>query len=884
MACGSQPSAVEQHTTEATAVAVDPGEPEIFGCFVRRPDACLLVEGESHTLGVWLDVAPDARVQVTIDGVVVESTTRRADSGLRIETPIPAGAHMLSIAGIDPAWTHAVEVTFAPAPALPVLREAQRIFATGDATGARALLRAQTTTDPVERMRLFDMQRAFAMRSDDTAGALAAAKSELELARAHGYPDHFADAAQTIFHLHFSAGELVLARELAEQTTAAGAGAQRLAIVSNYELGLLALASGDADGAERRLAETSRLAERAGDRDYLFAADQMRAIVLAELGRAEDARIAARHAVQYASHEATSCIDRLRILDNVAWTSIRLAQAELPYDEPHDILARMLEAAAPGAECPSPEFYDEARINLALAWLVEDEPELAHEVALDLLAAHEPSSTPWVEELAAMAALGTGRWADVPELQPAQVRDPWLEWLGAVRYAETLERSGFDDAAIEAWIALEQRLDRAVRQVGVDAEQERFLAGRAVSAQRLVDLLLRGRHDDAAMCRARLAIARAVQSSDRSARTAALSKEQQAGWNAEIERYQALRGANEQAAHGEWVLPADELERVRRRRADQLEAADARIDALLGISPVASDCTRLAEPSAARPLLVAFEATDDVVVFVADEARVRTLRVPLEASLATWAALLAEPLSALEEAERVTVLAGGRAATIPFHALVHDGRTLLADTPIAYGLDLLSRPSAIDDDEQPAALVVADPRGDLEAADAEATLVEARLREHAWQVVAHRGASATREAVLAGLAESSLFHYAGHGSRGTSAWDAALRLADDTELRTGDVLTAPKVPANVVLAGCHTGRRDAATIAGGMNLGRAFVLAGADAALVADAEVGDAATRELSEALYVDATLDLPAALRRAQTRLREAGVADWSAFRVLVR
>ncbi|HWB79062.1 MAG TPA: CHAT domain-containing protein, partial [Nannocystaceae bacterium] len=518
------------------------------------------------------------------------------------------------------------------------------------------------------------------------------------------------------------------------------------------------------------------------------------------------------------------------------------------------------------------------------AWLVEDEPELAYELAADLVAMHAPTADPWVEELAATTALATGRWAEVPELAPVRAVEPWLEWLGAVRYAESLERSGLDDAAIDAWIALEQRLDRAVRQVGVAAEQERFLAGRSISAQRLVDLLLRGGHDDAAMCRARLAIARAVQAADRNARVAALTPAQRAGWDAEIERYQALRSANEQATQGEWVLPAEELARVRMRRAEQLADADARIDALLGISPAAADCARLAEPSATHPLVVAFAGVDDVVVFVADDARVHTLRVPLDATPARYAQALVEPLGALADAERVTVLASGVATAIPFHALVHEGATLLPDTPIAYGLDLLSRPAAIDDDEPSAALIVADPRGDLGAAAEEAAIVEQRLRDASWRIVVRRGDEATREALLAGLAEASLFHYAGHGSRGVAAWDAALRLAGDTELRVGDVLAIPKVPAHVVLAGCHTGRRDDASLAGGMSLGRAFVLAGADAALVADTEVEDSATRALTEALYRDPSLALPTALRRAQTQLRAGGIADWSSFRVLVR
>jgi hypothetical protein len=863
---------------EQSAGAIELGAPEVHGCFVRRGDACVLVEGVPRKVGVWLDVSPYAVVSVVIDGTSTEQRTRVADGGLRIEVEVPAAAQLVTIDGVDPAWTRPFAMPIERVPALPVLAEARALQRAGRSEAAIELLREGLAGDPLTQMRIHDALRAFAVAAGDADGVLEHATAMAAIAEAQGYPAHLADASFAAFHHHWSRGELGLARQWAERTRRAGAGAPNLALASAYEEGLLASASGDADLATRSFATMRRIAERAGDVEWMSAAAQWQALALAELGRADDARAVARDAVQYAEHESTSCADRLLILDNVAWMSIRLAQSGLPYDPPHDLLDQMLAAAAPDGTCPSPDMLDEARINLAFAWLVEDEPELAYEVTQALLAAHEPASAEWVDELAATTALATGRWSEVPEL-PSTTRDPWIAWLGAVRYADTLERSGLDDAAIEAWIALEQRLDRAVRQVGVDAEQERFLAGRVVSAQRLVDLLLRGGHDEAAMCRARLAIARAVQAGDRVARTAVLSPAQRTAWNEEIERYQALRTANEQAAQGEWVLPAEELERVRRRRREQLEIADARIDELLGISPPPADCARLREPSATRRLLVAFETSDDVVVFVADGARVQTLRVSADA---TWAAALAQPLATLGDAELVTVLAGGIATTIPFHAL--GDAPLLGQTPIAYGLDLISRPAALAEHPYAAALVVADPRGDLDAAAQESAIVEQRLHEQGWAVTLHTGRAATREAVLAGLGNVSLFHYAGHGSRGVASWDAALRLADDTELKSGDVLTVPRVPANVVLAGCHTGRREAATITGGMSLGRAFVLAGADAVIVADAEVDDAATRALSEALYADAQLDLPTALRRAQTKLRERGLADWSAFRVLVR
>jgi cellulose synthase operon protein C len=96
------------------------------------------------------------------------------------------------------------------------------------------------------------------------------------------------------------------------------------------------------------------------------------------------------------------------------------------------------------------------------------------------------------------------------------------------------------------------------------------------------------------------------------------------------------------------------------------------------------------------------------------------------------------------------------------------------------------------------------------------------------------------------------------------------------------------VPAGVVLSGCNTTSVAEGTLAGGMNLGRAFVLAGADWVIGADGKVDDELARVLGTALYAQLEhggehFDGPAALRLAQLQLRARDPGGgWRAFRAI--
>jgi CHAT domain-containing protein len=185
-------------------------------------------------------------------------------------------------------------------------------------------------------------------------------------------------------------------------------------------------------------------------------------------------------------------------------------------------------------------------------------------------------------------------------------------------------------------------------------------------------------------------------------------------------------------------------------------------------------------------------------------------------------------------------------------------------------------------------VVVANPSEDLPEAEREATEVARRLQSAGWRVQDHAQAEASRAQLTDALAGAALLHYAGHGTHGgVDGWGAALLLHDGDRLEVSDILALPRVPDAVVLSGCDTATVELGTLAGGMNLSRAFVLAGAEWVIAAEGEVEDELARAMGEALYEGAVptddFDGPEALRRAQLRLRVDHPERWQAFRAVV-
>jgi cellulose synthase operon protein C len=267
--------------------------------------------------------------------------------------------------------------------------------------------------------------------------------------------------------------------------------------------------------------------------------------------------------------------------------------------------------------------------------------------------------------------------------------------------------------------------------------------------------------------------------------------------------------------------------------------------------------------------------------------------IDLGASAAELGDRLLAPFRAeIGPATRLRVLPYGALEGLDFHALLFEGEPLVAHAPVAYGVDLPARPSMPADPAATSALVVADPRGDLPAARAEAQRIAGMLRERGGlEPLVLQGREATHRAVRDAieLRQTSLLHYAGHGVfEGRDGWESGFPLAAGGWLSVGDVLVLRRAPDLVLLSGCETARAPSGSSAAGLGLAQAFIVAGSRAVVASSRPVDDTLAERLMTALHralgANAGIDLAASLREAELAVRrESPGADWAAFRVLV-
>ena len=295
----------------------------------------------------------------------------------------------------------------------------------------------------------------------------------------------------------------------------------------------------------------------------------------------------------------------------------------------------------------------------------------------------------------------------------------------------------------------------------------------------------------------------------------------------------------------------------------------------------------MAAPKDGALLLAVFEQAErGYVLFVHDGKKVdaRPLPEPSGLSPEALSAALLEPIApALASASRVVFLGYGAWQSVDVHALPLRGAPLAAHIPVAYGLDIGegAAPRA-----RGAAVVVADPTGDLPQAGREGERVAAHLGQ-GRKVTLLRGAGARKPAVLDALRGAEIFHFAGHGVFGEDAVSGSGLLMAGARLLAGDVLALGGAPRVVVLSGCETGRAPS-RLGVDMSLAYAFLASGAEAVVATSRPVADTLAAAMSDALYqgVAAPEWEPAsALRQAQERVRAADPgADWASYRVLVR
>lgn len=858
----------EPATTPTAALDVAVG-----GCFEWDDAACVLRD-EDSTLTLWLDTDAESVPMVRIDEAEVETEAFAVAGGVRISVDVPAGAESLSVHQAAAS----IRMALHRRPMSPALVKFNERVEAKDLEGATKTLEdALETAEGFARLELLDKARRLRQGG-------AHALEQIELARELGAPIAETKAlAAVAFERARKRRDPAGAAPYIDRLLELGEHLPEAEVRGHYYAGLVARQTGDLGGALRHLEQAERVAERLSFELELIDAYDWHGSTLADLGRGEDAVALANRGLAIARTVAPSCDLRSRLLANFGWTHLVLASMDRPHDDPHDYLE---EALALLDECPNETRRASRLVDLALTELTFERPDLALEW-LAMIDVEPPHLVVWIEEARARAAEGAGYWSQVPSLLriPVATSEPQLRWASLVRQAQTEQRWGFVEVAAETFAEAEAVLDAELQGVSIGDGAELYLAGRSASARGLVDALLEQGRTAEAMCRARLARRRSVARLDRVARVGAASPEARRQWKATVSEVLAARDAIAAEQAKLWELRVDEQERQRAKLEARAREAEAKLDEAvrkLGVRTTARGCEALAQPGPGELLLVIAELEHGWVVFAADEQELVAQRLSGAELLDPTSAWLTRIGSSLRRAERVVVVPTGASWSVPIHALALDGGVLIDHVPVIYSLDLPPRAPTTSNGR---ALVVADPTGNLPEALAESSEVGELLSKAGWRVDGRTGEQATRAEVTEALGAVSLFHYAGHGrADGVVGWDSALTLHDAEELAVDDILALASVPHGIVLTGCETGAVSLETLAGGMNLGRAFVLAGAQWVVAADTRVDDALAREVGTRLYDDADakrLDGAAALRQALVELKDR--EGWEAFRVIV-
>ncbi|MEM9453764.1 MAG: CHAT domain-containing protein [Myxococcota bacterium] len=857
---------------------------ELAGCLHVDPDmgTCHRRADQTTPLWIWIDVDAQTPLRIWADDEpwpLLERVT--VDGGQRLRLSLPATVARLRIEAQAPRWREPFELLLVAEHEPGTVATARQL---PESAAVESLVAALDGRQGAERLAIL---HALHKQAGNEA-RLAHAEAAAELAEALGRPREFVESATTALYLHaIDRNDLVAARRWIDRLAQAQEDPTARVLIHYYR-GVLATRTGDLGSAIQAFDDAGRLAERLGMTAHWLGARQMHATLLAEIGRGREALKSARQALAGARDPALPCSERQHALGNVAWAQLMLAQAGLDHDPPRPLMREQLALLEPGAECPDPADEAWVRINLALAALVDAEPEEAWAWLEQGQLQPVPSwLRGWFSEIRAQIGLETGRMELLPPLVRTERSDAELSlrWAAAIRTARTFERFGLVDAAVDAYLDAERILDQESSTLGVDVGgQELFLAGRQASAQGLVTLLVEQGRRAEALCRARLAHGRELRSIDQTARLAGLSPHHRQRRRALLEQFVTLRDQLEDERRGDWALSAPKRERrVERRRLRMREAAALLDEAvrLLGAEPTAHDCAALTPPAPGELLLLPFDGSSQSWLLLAD-----TEGVVVEPfSSGGLADALARQTSRVTRAERLRVLPSAHSS---LHALPFEQGVLLDVAPVVYSLDLPARPPKAG--AEPVAVVVADPSENLSEARAEAAVVARRLSTQGWAVGHYEGRTATRARVTAAMTDAALFHYAGHGiHRGPSGWDGALLLGDGDSLGVIDILALPRVPAEVVLCGCETASVSARTRAGGMNLSRAFVLSGARWVIAAEGVVDDALAREVGQALYAElpagrASIDGASALRRILLPLAgQDPTGGWARFHVVV-
>ncbi|MEJ7734038.1 MAG: CHAT domain-containing protein [Polyangiaceae bacterium] len=903
---------------------------EFAGCAaVRRGPVCE-VTPSTKELRVWVQAIEGAAYELRLGGAVVPVASSKEIGGgtlLTVAVPTAEGApatDALKLTVTTGGGRGEKELRIERVGEDAALKRVQELRQGGKLDEAQAAMPAVDAVAEPVRGRAVSLQARLALAKGKTEEAERGLRAGMEMHRREGrVSDEVLDAMALAHVLLQNGHRIVAAREALESVDAAVREWDEGRAQLGYYLGRAASVAGNWRVALREFQRSDGAAKRLGLDSFRLRTRPVMAMAMQASGDTNAAVSTLRDVEALGTAIASPC-DRADLAANRGWLELLAYRSRdrgpVSIDErpvaPSAVLRAPVPPAAPEQaptspirlddymataelyqrECPKSEELANAQLNVAHAALeMGDLPEVQRRVAAVRGRGEVP---PYVLmdllNVEARAALQSKDYrsalARFDQLAAAATRSASMVtlWRAHVGRGDVMVASKREADAISAYKEAESLLDLQSVRVPINSGRAGFLADRERSSASLADLLIKRGEGAAAMAVLRRARARALRAAQRQERLEALTGKARQRWENALSQYVAARDRIEAASRQTWSTPSSKQGTLAAdREAQEAAARDALDDAFAALAESGASVFEPSPPARDAALLT-FHRGDGGQVWALLATDETTHLMPIAIPSGAIAAdALAEPilrpiLDRLAGIERLRVLPGGPLAGLDLHALPWEGKPLMARLLVEYAADLGGSDPARP--ERKLAAVVSDTSGDLAHAAKEGQQVTAALG--GWAPTHLEGDAATREAIVDLLGRASLLHFAGHAQFDRSvAWESSLRLADDAELRVGDILALGRVPEVVVLNGCETGRGTRRPVADA-SLAFGFVAAGARAVIAAVRPVDDRLAEAMASRMYRGAGASgwepveaFRAAIVDVAMTMRD---ADWKSYRLI--